>query len=108
GRVVGTRYDKGAAARAELVNFLNEPLAYSVLLSRPAKIHGQLSSRDSLGRIAAEKHHDLRDFLRLQEPLTRLRHEQHLLHDLLLRESLRLGLLCDLAAPQGRAHVAWA
>src|SRR5438105_13074165 len=86
----------------------NEPAAYSVLLSRPAKIDGRLTPRGVLGRIAAEKRHDLRDFLRLQKPLDRLRHEQHLLHDCALRDSVRRGLVCDLALDQGRANVAWA
>src|SRR5206468_8256551 len=95
-------YAKGRTYRTE------RAAAYSVLLSRPAKIDGHLTPRDSLGRIAAEKHHDLRDFLRLQKPLDRLRHEQHLLHDFALRDSMRLGLVCDLALHQRRAHVAWA
>src|SRR5947199_10668446 len=86
----------------------NEPAAYSVLLSRPAKIDGHLTPRDSLRRIAAEKHHDLRHFLKLQKPLDRLQHEQHLLHDFALRASMRLGLVCDLALDQRRSHVAWA
>src|SRR5436309_15986939 len=86
----------------------NEPAAYSVLLSRPAKIDGHLTPHDSLDRIAAEKRHDLHDFLRLQKPLDRLRHEQHLLHDFALRDSIRFGLVYDLALHQVRAHVAWA
>src|SRR5206468_7982813 len=99
---------KSFYARGRISTGPNEPAAYSVLLSRPAKIDGHLTPRDSLGRIAAEKRHDLRDFLRLQKPLDRLRHEQHLLHDFALRDSIRLGLVCDLALHQGRAHVAWA
>jgi hypothetical protein len=38
-----------------------------VLLRSPAKIDSHMSPRDSLGCVAAEKRHDLSDFLRLQK-----------------------------------------
>src|SRR5262249_51990220 len=71
----------------------------------PAEVHHDRRAGECAAARTEKERRHLRDVLRLDEPFDRLRGEDDVLEDALLRPVVRLGLGCDLGLDERRLYV---